>query len=335
MQNDGLRYVHNHIICHGRRLVQREAPVSGAETGWPASMTDTEVLSVALAGQWRQGVPWTSERAVVRYMQQHGRHWFPRMLSRSTFNQRVRNLWGVLLRLQQDLSHPNSQTAAYEIVDTVPVPVGSLAQAKAQRSHWMTSADVGYGGTQGQMYWGHQALMSVRVDGCITGWVLASASTDDRWLMQGFVSQRAGQVHLYAPTPWRTQRRLSLPGFVGAFQACGPSACPVYLADKGFNGVRWQRQWASQYAVQVLTAPSRGTACLWSRAWSRWFKPLRQPIETVFALLSDVFALKRLHAHSLWGLYTRLALVTAAHNMAICLNQRLGRALWSHATLIC
>ncbi len=59
-------------------------------------MSDSEVLTVAIAGQWRVGVPWRSERGIVRYMLKHGRSWFPSMLKRSQFNQRVRDLWTVL-----------------------------------------------------------------------------------------------------------------------------------------------------------------------------------------------------------------------------------------------
>lgn len=305
-------------------------------SGPAPEMTDAEVLSVALAGQWRKGLPWDSERSLVRYMQKHGRKWFPKMLGRSAFNQRLRNLWGVLLELQSDLAQNLAEPEGfYEIVDTVPVPAASLSQAKAEHGHWLPSADSGYGGNQGRMYWGHQALMSIQSNGMVSGWLLAAASSDDRWLLQGFLSQRAGEGQLVAPEPWRPHRRLSPPSFIGAFQAVGRSSVSSYLADKGFNGVRWQKHWASLYQAQVLTAPSKGTTSLWPRAWGRWFSKLRQPIETVFALMSEVFSLKRLQAHSLWGLYTRLALVTTAHNLGIYLNHRLGRALLSHATLVC
>ena len=305
-------------------------------SGPAPAMTDVEVLSVALAGQWRKGVPWDSERSLVRYMQKHGRKWFPKMLGRSAFNQRVRNLWLVLLQLQQDLAQRLQASAAlYEIVDSVPVPVGSLSQSKAERGHWFPTADIGYGGNHSSMYWGHQVLMSVQSNGAVSGWLLAAASSNERWLLQGFLSQRAGVAELIAPEPWRPHRRLSPPLFMAAFQACGHSQLQCYLADRGFNGSRWQRHWASQYQVQVLTAPSKGNKSLWSRAWGRWFAKLRQPIESVFALMSETLSLKRLQAHSLWGLYTRLALVTTAHNLGIWLNQSLGRALLSHATLIC
>ena len=49
----------------------------------PLEMSDSEVLTVAIAGQWRDGVPWRSERGIVRYMLKHGQSWFPRMLKRS------------------------------------------------------------------------------------------------------------------------------------------------------------------------------------------------------------------------------------------------------------
>lgn len=69
--------------------------------GAAVKMSDSEVLTVAIAGQWRVGVPWQSERGVVRYMLAHGQAWFPDMLHKSQFNMRVRQLWAVLVRLQQ------------------------------------------------------------------------------------------------------------------------------------------------------------------------------------------------------------------------------------------
>jgi len=305
-------------------------------SGPSPEMSDSEVLSVALAGQWRKGVPWDSERSLVRYMQKHGRKWFPKMLAKTAFNQRVRNLWMVLLQLQQDFAERlKVDKSLYEIVDTVPVPVGSLSQSKAERNHWFQTANVGHGGNQGKMYWGHRLLLSIQSNGAISGWLVGSASTNDRWLMQAFLSQRAGQAEFLSPEAWRPHRRLSVPAFFGAFAACGKSSLGSYLADKGFNGFRWHNHWLEHYQAQVLTAPSKGHKSLWSAAWGRQFSKLRQPIETVFALLSSVFSLKTLQAHSLWGLYTRLALATAAHNLGILLNQDLGRALLSHATLIC
>ena len=79
----------------------RIAPTMERHAGRPPHMSDSEVLTVALAGRWQVGVPWRSERGLVRYMQKHGHGWFPTMLQRSAFNTRVRNLWGALVQLQQ------------------------------------------------------------------------------------------------------------------------------------------------------------------------------------------------------------------------------------------
>jgi hypothetical protein len=101
-----------------------KAEMAGAmrrHVGPAVQMSDSEVLTVALAGQWRVGVPWQSERGVVRYMQQHERGWFPTMLGRSAFNERLRGLWAALVKLQQRvaewLTEPDE---VYESVDIVP-----------------------------------------------------------------------------------------------------------------------------------------------------------------------------------------------------------------------
>jgi len=62
---------------------------------------------------------------------------------------------------------------------------------------------------------------------------------------------------------------------------------------------------------------------------------MRQAIETSFALLTNVFNLKHLNAHSRWGQLIRLAAVTAAYNWGIYLNRSMGRPDLAHATLLC
>ena len=63
---------------------KREMSVRMKRHAGPAlQMSDSELLTIAIAAQWRVGVPWQSERGIVRYMLQHGQSWFPRMLKRS------------------------------------------------------------------------------------------------------------------------------------------------------------------------------------------------------------------------------------------------------------
>lgn len=63
-------------------------------------MSDSEVLTLGVVGQWRVGVPWRSERGLVRYIHAHAHAWFPGMLQISGFNYRFRQLWALFARLQ-------------------------------------------------------------------------------------------------------------------------------------------------------------------------------------------------------------------------------------------
>lgn len=308
----------------------------GRRKGPAPRMSDSEVLTVALAGQWRGHVPWGSERGVVRYMQQHGRGWFPDMLGPSRFNQRVRDLWAVFIRLQQAVADWLGTAAdLYEIVDCVPLPACSAAQARRTEGHWLWWSTFGRGGNQGRWYWGEKVLMSISPTGVIRGWLLGPAHTDDRYLMQALVSQRAGQCELHAPQAWRPWRTLHPPSHVGPLSACGAWSPHPYIGDKGFNGIRWQTHWRQHYAVDVIAAPSVGMHRAWSSRWHYWIKRLRQMVETTFANLAQVFSWQRLRAHSRWGQYTRIAIACAAHNLGILFNRQLGRPDLSHATLIC
>ncbi len=298
-------------------------------------MSDSEVLTVAIAGQWRYGVPWQSERGVVRYMLGAGRCWFPQMLERSRYNERVRHLWAAIIKLQQALAAALAAAAPlYEVVDCLPLPGCANAQVN-QSGHWLWWGTWGHGGTHGQKYWGDQLLLSVTTDHVITGWLIGPANVDDRGMLQALIAQRQGDYQFLSPDPWRPWRQMQRPSLVYPLLA-GGERCATYLADKGFNGFRWHNHWRSTYAVQVLTEPSgKAQSAGLPRSWCHWFRGMRQAVETTFAVLCEVFAVKRLRPHSRLGQYTRVALATAAFNWGIWLNRLSGRPALSHATLLC
>ena len=125
-------------------------------------------------------------------------------------------------------------------------------------------------------------------------------------------------------------------GRIGPLQAVGPAAGRDYLADKGFASPRWCRHWATAFQARVHTIPQRKApeARAWSPADKKWLASHRQVVETAFAFLQDVFGCKRSGAHSLWGLYTRMAAKMAAYNLGCFINRLLGRPRLALATLI-
>jgi len=99
--------------------------------GASVAMSDSEVLTIMIAAQWQVGVPWRSERGIMRWLDVHGRGWFARLLKRSAFNQRARYRWQVYIALQQWLAAVLGQgSAAYECVDGEPVPAKRCASSR-------------------------------------------------------------------------------------------------------------------------------------------------------------------------------------------------------------
>lgn len=307
----------------------------------PAQMSDSEVLTVAVAGQFQAGVPWRSERGVVRYMQKHGRGWFPRMVGRSAFNERVRQLWTALVRLQQVLAAwLSDKRVTYEMVDVLPLRACSLAQADAA-SHWLWWSRLGRGGTQGEWFFGEQWLVASLPNGAITGWLLGPANVDDRWLLQALVSARHGRLQLDAPRrrPRNSQTRALQPPprsdilpIIATHPARG-NPLP-YLADQGFNGQRWYTHF-QRSAATVLCVPPANAPHPWPASRRRCLNAHRHLIESVFAALQSTFGIDRLRAHSRWGQLTRLAAKCAAFNFGMWLNRCLARPLLALETLLC
>jgi hypothetical protein len=324
-------WIDDWYLQEGEKMLRRHA-------GPALLMSDSEVLTIALAGQWRVGVPWRSERGIVRYMQQHGRGWFPRMLQRSAFNERVRQLWSAFVCLQQRIAGwLETADLVYEVVDCVPLRACSLAHAASHRHHWLMESHLGRGGNHGNWFFGQQLLASVTAKGAVTGWLWGAAQDDDRWLMQLFISARAGQPELVAPAEAKPSGRKShLPtGWIRPLLAVGVAQPRPYLADEGFNGQRWQRHWRLRYGADLIAAPPSNTPERWTNEQKRWLSSHRQIVDTVFSRLTEVFSLNRLNAHSDWGLSTRLAAMMAAYNCGLFLNQSLGRPLGALATLLC
>lgn len=308
--------------------------------GPPPKMSDSEVLTLTLAGQWRVGVPWRSERELVRYVHAHLLELFPTMLKRSAFNERARRLWGAFIVLQQTVAELlTGPDDVFECVDTLPLPACSTAQWQRDPGHWLWESTVGMGGTHGGYYMGEQVLVAHNRKGAITGWLLGSAYIDDRWMLEGLLSARTGVPQLIGPEfhPDTARAQWTEPpiGHMGPYQAVGHWSPRPILADKGFNGWRWREHWAHTFATDVITAPPKSSKQPWPKPWRRWLSHHRQIAETVYSHLVGVFGIKHLGAHSRWGQYTRIAAKMAALNIGMFINHWLGRPLLALPTLLC
>ncbi len=328
------------LYCFVDDWYKREMIVLMKRHAGPAlQMSDSEVLTLAIAGQWRVGVPWRSERGMVRYILQNGRSWFPSMLKRSQFNRRVRHLWAAFVCLQQELAQMLiSSNALYEVVDCTPAPHCSLGQAISHDRHWLFGKK-GRGGNHGGWYYGEQLLLCASNSGVITGWMLGLANIDDRWLMEALVSSRQGWKRVIEPElpkhrTYKT-RRIPSPESISPALCAGDDRGLTYLADGGFSGRRWIRHWQREYGAGVIAPRASNIKGDKPSKIMLWLRKRRQIIETVIARLTETFGLHRINAHSELGMLTRIAAKTAAYNIAILFNRQCGRKDGAMATLIC
>jgi hypothetical protein len=316
------------------------APVRAHLPGRPGRLSDSEVLTLALVAQWQSN---GSERAFVAWAANHWRGYFPRLVSQSAFNRRVRHLYGVLAQLaewiRQRVEHELAGAPVYEVIDGVGVPL--MRRCRGQRHRCFgTEADFGFGGSDREAYYGIKVVAAVDNVGFVSGWIEGPASTEERWLAEApFTWRQFPSAPLPRPEDLETVlgpshhhhgRRLGPRGPMrGRWSAGQPFAGPT-LSDVGLRGDAWRRHWRTHLGATVLLKTDYLPGPDQARA-RRWFNHHRQQIETTFSTLQEIFRLKFPRARTYWGLLTRLAAKASAYNLAMAINYLLCRQ--SHSLL--
>ena len=267
------------------------------------SLSRSEVMTLAVFGQWRQ---FASERDYDAWVRRHLQSAFPRLPDRSQLNRLVRHHRDSLATFACYLARVlYPKPAAYEVLDGSGV---ATRNAKRRGGGWLFGrANIGWCNRIG-WYEGFHLLVSVTPEGVITGFGFAPASTKDQPLADTFLALRA------CPDP-------HLP-------SVGAPAVHEYVADKGFGGRSNHQRWRQAYGATVICPPQRHSKQdphPWPKALRRWLASLRQIVETVYAKLHQTFRLDRERPHDLTGFAARVAAKVALQNFCIWLNRHLGR----------
>jgi hypothetical protein len=305
------------------------APHKPLRPGPPPTMADSEVLTLGLVAQWQRS---RSERDFLRSARKPLAPYFPRWLSQSAFNRRLRDLVGVLAHLIPALAERIEELlgqSAYEVLDGVGVPLARRCRGQRHRC-FADEAAIARGGSDHDWFYGQRLVLAVNGHGAITGAVSGPATTEEHWLAEALFRWRVAPG---APAPTAAQLDPLLgsthrPGghrqgptgpllLRGAVGSPGPS---IYLGDLGYRGAEWVRHWQEHYGARVFTKADYPAS-----AARRWLSGLRQVVETVNGWLQERFGLPFPRARTAWGLQTRLAAKLAAFNLCVYLNHRLGR----------
>lgn len=97
------------------------------------------------------------------------------------------------------------------------------------------------------------------------------------------------------------------------------------LGDKAYISAEKAAQLWKQNRIQLQTIPRHNQRKQLPASLKQLFNSVRQIIETVNAQLSTQFNIEVNHAHTFWGLCTRLYTKLAAHTLCIYLNRLLGK----------
>lgn len=98
------------------------------------------------------------------------------------------------------------------------------------------------------------------------------------------------------------------------------------LADKAYVQATVAAQLRSQHNICLLTLPRTDQRIQLPIVFHKPFQDARRRIETINSQLSQQFHIQVNHAHSFFGLCTRLATKITAHTLSVFLNWLLGKA---------
>ena len=217
-------------------------------------------------------------------------HLFPILPCQSRFNRRRRNLGAIINQIRQMLlSDIEAASENLCIIDSLPMPVIQFHLAPSSSNDWSCyGADYGRVESRKQTIFGYKLHLLVSASGVIVDFELASASETD----------------------------LS----VGYELLAGHQDKQV-IGDKAYISNQVKEQLAQLNHIDLITVPRRNQKQQISRQTKRWINKIRQRVETVNGQLSQQFHIQKNHAHSFWGVCTRLYSKLTAHTLCIYLNQ--------------
>lgn len=252
--------------------------------------SDSEMLAVSLIGECKG---WEQETDLLSNMGAH-RALFPHLPGQSRFNRRRRNLMGAMnllrrvLLTQLDLAQDRQC-----VIDSLPVPVVKFHLVPSSTGDWPAhGADFGKVPTKKITIFGYKLHLLITLDGLILDFELAPASANDLTVGCELLAEHTDLV---------------------------------VIGDKGYISAGKAADLEQLNRIHLLTLPKRNQLQQLPPPLRRLHNAVRQIVETVNGQLSDQFNIETNHAHSFWGLCTRLYAKLTAHTLCIYINRLLGK----------
>lgn len=258
--------------------------------GPPPDCPDSELLAMALIGECRG---WDVETEMLSQWQEH-RDLFPNIPTQSRFNRRRRGLmqaFNIIRRvILQSLDVAQDRQC---IIDSLPLPVMQFYLVPSSSADWKASGSTfGKAPSRKQTIFGYKLHLLIAMNGTILDFELAPANEADLEV---------------------------------GFELLSEHTNLEVLGDKAYISAEKTAQLWHENRIQLNTIPRRNQRKQLPRFLQQLYNSIRQMVETVNAQLSNQFNIEVNHAHTFWGLCTRLYTKLTAHTLCIYINRLLGK----------
>jgi hypothetical protein len=253
--------------------------------------SDSELLTMALVGECRG---WDLETVMLAEWRAH-RDLFPNIPTQSRFNRRRRNLMSAVNLIRQTVLRCLDLAADTDcVIDSLPVPVVQFHLVPGSTGDWKAhEATLGRIASKKQMIFGYRLHLLVTLNGVILDFELAPANVTDLTIGCELLAEHTDLT---------------------------------VLGDKGYIGAPQAAELWEHNRIRLLTVPRRNQKVQVSEAVAHLHATCRQIVETVNDQLTEQLHIEINHAHTFWGLCTRLHTKLAAHTLCIYLNRQLANA---------
>ena len=187
------------------------------------------------------------------------------------------------------------------VVDSTPVECGRSRET-AKRSDLAGWAEYGYCASHSRFFWGLRLHLIATLGGLPIGFALTGAKADERETMLGIFT---ADPNLLAERPGQT-----------------------VIGDKNYFGKIFETELADE-GLHLLRPARKGEP---ERPGARFFKPLRQTVESIFQTLKGQLDLERHSARTISGVIVRVVQRLLALTAAIWHNDKTGAPV--HRSLI-
>jgi hypothetical protein len=259
------------------------------KVGIEPKITDAELITLAVM---QALLGHTSEARWLRYTHSHLRHLFRYLPQQPGYNKRLRALGPTIGWLIGVLARDTSVwTDDVWVVDSTPVECTRSREA-ALRSDLAGWAEYGYCASHSRFFWGLRLHLVCTLHGLPIGFALTGAKADERQTLLGIL----------ATDPTLLSGRSN----------------QMVIADKNYYGREFETHLADA-GVDLLRPARKGAA---QRPGTRYFKPLRQVIESINETFKGQLDLERHGGHTPSGVWVRVLQRVLALTTAIWHNDR-------------